>query len=238
MRMVTTHLSRSVEAEPPASLRAGVLDRLAGVAQEPSRPLPAVTAVPAAVAPPVAPTRTPTQSQSQSQSQVSDLGERRARREHRAVRQSKVPFLVAAAALVIAGAVGGWGLQNHHEAQQASDQNTQIINLLGSSDVQTATSKVAGGGSGTVIVSSSTNRAAFVAAGLPKLDGSKVYELWTIKGSPVPAGTFTSAAGATLISLPAAAVTASQVAMTVEPKGGSKLPTTPALMAVAVPQAS
>ena len=49
-----------------------------------------------------------------------------------------------------------------------------------------------------------------------------MYELWTITGTPVPAGTFTTEGTASLVELPQAALSADQIAMTVEPEGGER----------------
>jgi len=203
MRDVTTQLSRSVQADPPPSLRASVLAGITQIAQEPS--------------------------------------ERDVSGQHSAAvlpfRQritSKLPYLVAAAAVLLALGFGGWGLQSRDDAQQAQDRLTQVVQVFGARDVRTVTAPVTNGGTATVVVSHLRNRAFFVADGLPTLPNDKVYELWTINEAPVPAGTFTADSSASLVALPDAAVNAATVALTVEPKGGSDQPTTTPILALAL----
>lgn len=195
MRDVTAHLARSVEAEPPASLRTSVLAGIAETNQEPQS----------------------TTERGPDSTTVVALHRRR---------PSRLPYLVAAAGVLIALGFGGWGLQSRQDAQQAQDRQAQIVQLLGASDVRTFTAPAADGGSATVVLSKIRDRALFVADGLPTLPADKVYELWTVTKAPVPAGTFTSGTAASLVTLPDAALSAGAVALTVEPQGGSDQPTT------------
>jgi anti-sigma-K factor RskA len=207
MRSVAEHLSRSVQAEPPASLRVAVLAGITSTPQEP--PVAVVDRAPAA-------------------DNVVQLAPRS---------PSRLPYLIAAAAVLLALGFGGWGLQSHQDAQQATDQQTQIIQLLGARDVHTVTGTGPGGSSGTVVLSRASEKALFVANGMPALSGNKVYELWTITDTPVPAGTFRPGSNVTLVTLPAAALSANQIAVTVEPQGGSDQPTTTPVMSLSLPKA-
>lgn len=203
MRDVTAHLARSVEAEPPASLRTSVLAGIAETVQEPLA----------------------TTERGQDSTTVVALRRRRPTRL-----PSRLPYLVAAAGVLIALGFGGWGLQSRQDAQQAQDRQAQIVQLLGASDVRTVTAPAADGGSATVVLSKIRDRALFVADGLPTLPADKVYELWTGTKAPVPAGTFRSGTAASLVTLPDAALSAGAVALTVEPRGGSDQPTTPPIL--------
>jgi anti-sigma-K factor RskA len=145
---------------------------------------------------------------------------------------AKLPYLVAAAAVLLAVGFGGWAVQSRDDAQQAQDRLAQIVQVFGAKDVHTVSAPVTNGGSATLVVSQVRNRAFFLADGLPALPEGKVYELWTINATPVPAGTFTADASASLITLPDAAVHAATVALTVEPKGGSDQPTTTPIVAL------
>jgi len=207
MSSVTEHLSRSVQAKPPESLRAAVLAGITSTPQDPP--------VPAAV------DRAPADS-------VVQLAPRS---------PSRLPYLIAAAAVLLALGFGGWGLQSHQDAQQATDQQAQIIQLLGARDVHTVTGTGPGGSSGTVVLSRASEKALFVANEMPALSGNKVYELWTITDTPVPAGTFRPGSNVTLVTLPAAALSANQIAVTVEPQGGSDHPTTTPVMSLSLPHA-
>jgi len=70
----------------------------------------------------------------------------------------------------------------------------------------------------------------FMAAHLPRIDADKTFELWVIPaaGNPIPAGTFSSDADDTAMYVRPGPVeaNASAFAVTVEPAGGSVLPTT------------
>ncbi len=70
----------------------------------------------------------------------------------------------------------------------------------------------------------------FMAARLPKIDADKAFELWVIpaKGNPIPAGTFESQSDNTALYIRPGPLEqgASAFAVTVEPRGGSPLPTT------------
>jgi anti-sigma-K factor RskA len=70
----------------------------------------------------------------------------------------------------------------------------------------------------------------FMAAHLPRIDAGKTFELWVITatGNPIPAGTFSSDADNTAMYVRPGPVeaNASAFAVTVEPAGGSALPTT------------
>jgi anti-sigma-K factor RskA len=89
-----------------------------------------------------------------------------------------------------------------------------------------------------VVLSDKQGKALFVGRQLPSLESGKVYELWTINQSVVPAGTFTPTTQTSLVSLPDAALDASKIAVSVEPTGGSPQPTTTPIMVLSVPPAS
>ncbi|HEX4133426.1 MAG TPA: anti-sigma factor [Bryobacteraceae bacterium] len=73
-----------------------------------------------------------------------------------------------------------------------------------------------------------------IAAGLPRIDTNRTFELWLIpaKGNPVPSGLFQSLPDATAVFVrlgpidPGLTGKGAAVAVTVEPEGGSKQPTT------------
>ncbi len=147
-------------------------------------------------------------------------------------RPSRLPYLVAAASVLLALVSGGWALQSRQDAQQAGDRQAEIVQLLGAGDVRTVTGTGPGGSSATVVLSKANGQAVFVASDMPALPSGRVYELWTISGNSVPAGTFTPDGSAALVTLPDAALSAARIAVTVEPAGGSEHPTTAALIAL------
>jgi anti-sigma-K factor RskA len=69
----------------------------------------------------------------------------------------------------------------------------------------------------------------FIAAQMPALASHQTFELWLIpaQGNPIPSGLFRGAADATAVYVrPGPVSNAAAVAVTVEPEGGSPLPTT------------
>ena len=142
--------------------------------------------------------------------------------------------LLAVAAVLAAIVMGGWALSNRNDARDATAQTEQLTQLLSADDVTAATGHFGSNGHGTVVVSASQSRALLVTSNLPELPNGKVYEAWTINISIVPAGTFTPTGSHAVVSLPSAAVDAAQVAVTVEPEGGSEQPTTRAVFTVDV----
>jgi anti-sigma-K factor RskA len=77
------------------------------------------------------------------------------------------------------------------------------------------------------------------ASNAPQLPDDKVYELWLIPangGAPIPAGTFSpdnSGSGMIMNQFETIGIQAKLFAVTVEPRGGSKTPTMPIVMAPA-----
>jgi anti-sigma-K factor RskA len=137
----------------------------------------------------------------------------------------------AAAAVVMVGAVG-WGWSAHRTSQQVLAQQQLTAQLLGAPDAVKASAPM-GDGVGTVVVSKERGQAIILMDHVPEAPPGKVYEAWTISGKPVAAGTFT-AADAPLVHLPAAALTADKIAVTVEPQGGVAAPTGAAVFTVSL----
>lgn len=213
MRRVTEKLSRSVQAEPPPSLRTAVLARISETSQEPAS-LTSTTAPAPASGP-------------QVRGNVVPLKPRE---------PSRLPYLVAAAAVLLALGFGGWALQSHQDVNEANNQYAEMAQLLSAPDVRTVSASVPGGGSASVVISRTRGEALFVAAGMPTLANNKVYELWTVTTVPARAGTFTPSTSPAVVSLPAAALSASRIAISVEPDGGSDKPTTQLVLSVRVPR--
>jgi anti-sigma-K factor RskA len=209
MRDIAVQLSEAVATEPPASLRASVLEQIAHTAQY----RPSASADPAVGRSNVVPLQRSVQ------------------------RRTRITGLLAAAAVLAAIAMGGWAVHSRNDANQAAQEAQRLTDVLSAKDVRTASADFGTRGNGTVVVSQSQRRALLVAADLPALPSGKVYEAWTIRRSPTPAGTFSAGSAQTVVSLPASAVSADSVAVTVEPAGGSSKPTTNPVFAVKVPRA-
>ncbi|MFG2138314.1 anti-sigma factor domain-containing protein [Streptomyces sp. NPDC048650] len=149
----------------------------------------------------------------------------------------RLPYLAAAACLVLAAVTGGLAVHAQHEADQQRDRNTRaeerasaLSALMAAPDATFHRTALKGGGNGTVVSSRQQNRSAFVYHGLPKLPGSRVYQLWYSRnGTMVPAGLVeTGHAGGALL-LTGGPRGADGVGVTAEPPGGSSRPTSPPL---------
>jgi anti-sigma factor RsiW len=82
------------------------------------------------------------------------------------------------------------------------------------------------GASGQLVVASS-GKAALVVCNLPKAPSGKTYQAWVLTGdNPTPAGEFDPGSDCVAVPLDASVPSGTGVAVTVEPNGGSKAPTT------------
>ncbi|GAB2841083.1 anti-sigma factor [Actinoallomurus bryophytorum] len=157
-------------------------------------------------------------------------------------RSRGLPYLAAAACLVLAVVAGGFAVQARHQADQqrsaaaqAQQQAARLTTLMSASDATLRGGAVHGGGSATLVASRQLNQAALVYQGLPALAGGKVYELWySVSGSMVPAGLLASGRpdGTTLFK--GGPQGAAAVGVTIEPAGGSPKPTTDPILLLPV----
>jgi len=149
------------------------------------------------------------------------------RRRRRLIRRLPRPIAVTAmAAAIVALAVLQVGTR--HQLQQAQSANQNVASVLSASDAQIQLGSSAVGGTVTAVVSRHDREAVITAAGLPAPSDAKVYQLWVIS----PAGARSvgllpgSSAGATSPVLAADVQPGDQLAVTIEPAGGTKQPTT------------
>ncbi len=154
-----------------------------------------------------------------------------------------LPRMALAACLAAAVALGGVAVWQHQAAQDARDasrrtqeQAAELAAVLAAPDARTATGKLSEGATGTVVISRSMDRAAFIASALPALAEGKVYQMWfDDDGTMRSAGLLQSpgTSSATLLDGPVGE--ASGMGVTVEPAGGSDQPTTAPLGLMAFP---
>ena len=203
MQETATRLAIAVAAPPPAGLKTAVLTAAAQTRQPP----PASDAVPAPEA----------------------LG--RARHRHGGARPRRrfrlaVPVAAVATAVAIALGVAVGVQQSRLDRVQA--QQHEVAAVLSAPDAQIVSGRTALGGHTTIVVAASLNKMVVTAAGLPALAGARVYELWllTPSGGAIPNGLLPKATGATASLVAAGPAPGDQVAVTVEPAGGTKQPTT------------
>ena len=203
----TLAVSFAPEEEPPAALLENIMERIARDAAQPAaEPATARVAAPA----------------------VDDLAVARAKREERTRAGGARRWIVGAAAAAVI-ALGGIGVGAY-----VSAQNDPVNQVLQAQDVQKKSAPVPGGGTATISASSAKDSFVVLMDGVAPAPDGKVYQLWTLPkdgSAPVPQGTM----DAETLSKPAVVKglsTASSVAITVEPTGGSSAPTTDPVLVV------
>jgi anti-sigma-K factor RskA len=198
LRQAAARMGAAQWSVPPPALRARVLEAAGRTPQLP----PSATTAPPATSPPAA--------------SIPPAQERHRRRW---------PALLAAAAAVVALGIGG---ALGFGALDSDDPDVELAapaeTVFGADDVRTATVDTANGGKLTVGISQARNEMAVDARELPDLDRDHVYQLWTVhEDSMVSAAILTDDTTGAAMGLPAEDT---QVAVTIEPAGGSERPTT------------
>ena len=200
LRETAAVLTEDASAQPPAALRDRVLAEIATV-----RPLP----------PRVAESATVTETNATTGSVV----------DHRAPRRTRWTSLVAAAAAVVALGVGGtvvWNQINDDPGQtiSATDQ------VLAAEDAERATVEVGEGATATLVRSEELGKAVLITDDMPAVPQGKAYQMWllTDDGNLASAGMMEATADQTVL-LSGDAAHATAAAISVEPVGGSKQPT-------------
>ena len=134
--------------------------------------------------------------------------------------------VTAMAAAIVALAVLQVGTR--HQLQQAQTKNQTIASVLAASDARIELGSSTVGGTVTAVVSPHDREAVITAAGMPTPSGARVYQLWVIS----PAGYRSlgllpgSSAGAIAPVLADDVQPGDQLAVTIEPAGGTRQPTT------------
>ena len=148
-----------------------------------------------------------------------------------------------AACLAAATALGGTAIWQHQRAEDARDQARhatqaadEIAAVLAAPDARTRAAGLAGGATGTVVVSRDRDRAVFVVSGMARPPGGKVYQLWfDDAGTMRPAGLMNPARTDQAVLLRGAVDSSSGMGITVEPAGGSPHPTSTPLALLTFP---
>ncbi|MEV7141229.1 anti-sigma factor [Streptomyces tauricus] len=168
---------------------------------------------------------------------------RRARMRSRGSRTRPLPRWALAACLAAAAALGGTAVWQHERAEDALEQARRadrgadgIAAVLTAPDARSRTTKLAGGATGTVVVSDSRDRAVFMASGMAEPPRGKVYQLWfDDDGTMRSAGLMDPARTSQAVLMRGAVGGASGMGVTVEPKGGSEEPTSTPLALLNLP---
>ncbi|MFJ9543665.1 anti-sigma factor domain-containing protein, partial [Streptomyces sp. NPDC101225] len=153
---------------------------------------------------------------------------------HTGLRGRTLSRWALAACLAAAASLGGTAVWQHQRAEDAlsrahrAEQGTdEIAAVLAAPDARTRAAELAGGATGTVVVSESQDRAVFAVSGMAHPPGGKVYQLWfDDRGTMRSAGLMDPGRSDQAVLLRGAVDGASGMGVTVEPAGGSKSPTT------------
>ncbi len=147
-----------------------------------------------------------------------------------ALRRTLPRLAMAAAFLVGAVGVGGY-VTERNQANEFRAQSDTITSIVAASDATTTDKDFDGGGHVRLIASEKADSAYIVAKSLPGLPDGKVYQVWMVKDdSPTSQGVFASSGSMVMEGLDGA----DRIAITVEPEGGSKQPTTTPVATLAV----
>jgi anti-sigma-K factor RskA len=144
---------------------------------------------------------------------------------------ARLAAVAAAIALVVSlGFTVRAGLQAQSDMATAS----QINEIQAASDYQRETVELAGGGTATLVWSLALERSALIVDGLNGLPAGSTYELWYIdEDGATPAGTFdVGDDGRRSVVLAGEMESGDTIGVTVEPAGGSDIPSTDPVIVV------
>lgn len=151
----------------------------------------------------------------------------------RAARARGLSRWALAACVAAAAAFGGTAVWQHDRAREARNQareaerrTADLAAVLAAPDARSRTAKLAGGASGTVVVSAGRDEAVFLSSGMAKPPSGKVYQLWlNDAGTMRSAGLMDPHRTSEAVLLDGKVARASGMGITVEPAGGSPRPT-------------
>ncbi|MDF3301323.1 anti-sigma factor [Streptomyces tropicalis] len=160
-----------------------------------------------------------------------------------ALRARRLSGWALAACVAAAAALGGtavWQHQRAEDARAAARQETQradeVAAVLAAPDARSRTARLAGGAGGTVVVSRSRDRAVFVASDMAAPPPGKVYQLWFAEGGAMrSAGLMDPQRASQTVVMQGPVDGASAMGITVEPRGGSRAPTSAPLALMNLP---
>ena len=144
------------------------------------------------------------------------------------------PAAVAAALmLVVALGLGAVAWGQHQDAKDAEALAGRITSVVSDPSHRTVTAPLPGGGTGTVVTA--RGHAVFLASGAAQPPQGHVYQLWLLEPHAIrSAGLVPTRGGAGQAYVPALGP-ADRIALSVEPSGGSRQPTTTPVFVVDVP---
>jgi Anti-sigma-K factor rskA len=241
LRAAASEMTLVSQAAPPASLRASILRDISAVRPLPPQMTPeespasevtihevttheVTTHEVTTQAAPVAPPANPESPESAAPSAPASLDSHRSEKAKRLGRAPMRQWLVGVAAAAVL-ATGGLVWQPW-SSDTSTVQLTAMEQVLQAKDAQRFEKKV-GQATATIVRSPSLKKAVIVTANMPAPPDGKVYELWLQQGlTMVKAGLMPAGEANTLL-LDGDAASAQAVGITVEPAGGSEVPTLP-----------
>jgi anti-sigma-K factor RskA len=139
------------------------------------------------------------------------------------------PRLLAAAAAVLLVVAAGIGIiKSRNDAEPVVAAS--VTRVFTAPDAHQATVRTANGGRLTVATSRQLNEMAVETDGLPQLGARQVYQIWAVHdGAMTPAAVLKDPTAGAAMALPGAGT---EVAITIEPAGGSQRPTTKPIVTV------
>jgi anti-sigma-K factor RskA len=149
-------------------------------------------------------------------------------------RQSWAWQAVAAACVVIAAAAVVWGFQQRRSADLHTTRAAAITALLANPDTRIATGRL-GAGHASLVYSKDGHTVLLIGTDVAAPPGDKTYQLWMISaaGAPTSAGIFTpDRHGNVLVQARGNLTGVARMGVSVEPAGGSRVPTPGAIIAV------
>ena len=196
LRETAARLGLATASAPPPSMREQVLDATNRVRQLPPSGVRLITAD----------------------------GSRRRRRLGRRLPRPIAVSAMAAAIVVLAVLQVG----SRHQLEQAQTNNQTIASVLSASDARIQLSSSTVGGTVTAVISKRDREAVITASGMPTPSDARVYQLWVMRGTSARSVGLLpgSSARATSPVLADDVQPGDQLAITVEPAGGTKQPTT------------
>ncbi|SDJ78471.1 anti-sigma factor [Nonomuraea jiangxiensis] len=154
-------------------------------------------------------------------------------------RRTRVAAALAAVSAAAAVVLGVLAFDARRELGEVNARNGELLAVLAAPDAETVRQPVTSGGTGTVVISRSRGRMVFASSDLPEPPRGRAYELWLMgPGGPRPAGLLRHEQGGMTTPVLLTPVPGDgHVALTVEPAGGSKKPTTPPILLTELPSA-
>ena len=152
-------------------------------------------------------------------------------------RPARVPRLaLALAGIAVAAGIAVWAVTGTSRLAGAAPHSSAIVAVLTAPDVTMISARVRTGGTATVVMSQRERSLVFAAADLRALPASQCYELWLVgPGLDRPAGVLPMPShGMTGPVIASGLRSGDKLGLTVEPAMGTRRPTTPMLLVLAL----